>query len=547
VFEDLYARHADSAARPASATPPGPAALMAALAAAGGPAAAVLDPSCGPGDLLLAAQRAGCGTAALAGQDADPGLARLAAVRLAFAARAGARAGDAADPLVAEGDALRHDAWPRLQADAVLCNPPFNDRNWGHEDLAYDPRWEYGLPPKTEGELAWVQHALAHVRPGGAVAMLMPPAVAARGSGRRIRAELLRSGALRAVIGLPAGAAPPAGIALQIWLLARPGSGTAASAHVLFVDTAGAPGPADPGRRDIDWDAVTALAVESWQAFRADPASCPQLPGVRRSVPVIDLLDDSVDLTPAHNLPLPAGADSAALVADTRGHLVDAIADLPGLIPATDPADPGRATWRMVAIADLARGGAVSLHRGPVRPGRTDPEAGGSSEERVLTAADVTSGSAPSGAWPAADDSTAQATRVQAGDVVVPAVFAADGTSVRVADDADAGALLGANLHLLRPDPQVLDPWFLAGFLSAPANTRQATYGSSIVRLDVRRFEVPLLPVDAQRRYAEAFRALYAYNTALRRVARQGALLAAGLLDGLTSGVLEPKESAQRP
>ena len=40
--------------------------------------------------------------------------------------------------------------------------------------------------------------------------MLMPAAAAGRRSGRRIRARLLRSGALRAVITLPAGAAPKA-------------------------------------------------------------------------------------------------------------------------------------------------------------------------------------------------------------------------------------------------------------------------------------------------------------------------------------------------
>ena len=61
-----------------------------------------------------------------------------------------------------------------------MCNPPFADRNWGLEKLADDPRWVYGVPPRLESELAWVQHALAHVVPGGSVVMLMPPAAAPR-------------------------------------------------------------------------------------------------------------------------------------------------------------------------------------------------------------------------------------------------------------------------------------------------------------------------------------------------------------------------------
>ncbi|NEB82780.1 N-6 DNA methylase, partial [Streptomyces anulatus] len=103
-------------------------------------------------------------------------------------------------------DTLRADAFGRLATDTVLCHPPFNDRNWGHDELAYDPRWEYGFPARVESELAWVQHALARLRDGGTAVLLMPPAAASRRSGRRIRADLLRRGALRAVIALPAGA-----------------------------------------------------------------------------------------------------------------------------------------------------------------------------------------------------------------------------------------------------------------------------------------------------------------------------------------------------
>nr|BFE79875.1 hypothetical protein GCM10020093_024760 [Planobispora longispora] len=90
----------------------------------------------------------------------------------------------------------------------MLCSPPFSERGWGYEELASDPRWQYGLPPRGESELAWVQHCLAHARPGGQVVVLMPPAAAGRRSGRRIRSQLIRAGALRAVVALPSGAAP---------------------------------------------------------------------------------------------------------------------------------------------------------------------------------------------------------------------------------------------------------------------------------------------------------------------------------------------------
>ncbi|MEV6395790.1 N-6 DNA methylase, partial [Streptomyces sp. NPDC051907] len=181
AFEFLLGRYLDANPRQYTLTPPGPAALMAALAGAGpgaeggAEAQAVLDPAAGTGTLLRAVERPGA-RCTLYAQDADPDLAALAGLRLALHGDADVRARAA--------DTLRADAFPHAAVDAVLCHPPFNERNWGHDELAYDPRWEYGFPARTESELAWVQHALARLRPGGAAVLLMPPAAASRRSGR---------------------------------------------------------------------------------------------------------------------------------------------------------------------------------------------------------------------------------------------------------------------------------------------------------------------------------------------------------------------------
>ncbi|MYX71862.1 N-6 DNA methylase, partial [Streptomyces sp. SID3915] len=89
--------------------------------------------------------RAVGGPAALYAQEADAGLAALTALRLALhsenASGTPSSSGAARGTItVRTGDTLRADAFPRLAADAVLCHPPFNERNWGHEELAYDPR-----------------------------------------------------------------------------------------------------------------------------------------------------------------------------------------------------------------------------------------------------------------------------------------------------------------------------------------------------------------------------------------------------------------------
>ncbi|MGW7088767.1 N-6 DNA methylase [Streptomyces sp. NPDC054871] len=516
TYEFLIGRHIDANPRQYTLTPAGPAELMAALA---GSAQAVLDPACGTGALLRAvASRPG---QCLYGQDSAPELAALTALRLALHSDATVRA--------AAADTLRADAFGDTRADAVLCHPPFNERNWGHDELAYDPRWEYGFPARTESELAWVQHALARLRDGGTAVLLMPPAAASRRSGRRVRADLLRRGALRAVIALPAGAAPPYNIPLHVWVLKRPVLGAQPPPALLLVETAGL--SAADGRDRQAWRPVQDAVVDVWRSFDRH-GTVDEQPGLARCVPVLELLDDEVDLAPARRLPPPATGGGVRELTAVRERLGDAVRRTAELMP--PPAESAEsaeaAHWPVTTVGELARAGALLLRTGTgdAAPGAT-----------VLTEHDVLVGSTPSGtAAREAEQTDSVVTRP--GDVVIP--VSGGGTAARVIDETTAGAALGRGLTLLRPDPAALDPWFLAGFLRGTANNRQASsYASTAARLDIRRLRLPRLPLEGQRRYGERFRALAAFEDSLRLAGRLGEQLVRGLHDGLTDGTLPPE------
>ncbi|MFF8478294.1 N-6 DNA methylase [Streptomyces sp. NPDC015414] len=508
TFEFLLGRHLDANPRQYTLTPAELARLMADLA---GPARTVLDPACGTGALLRAVDSRP--DQELYAQDGAPDLAALTALRLRLQSRAAVHA--------AAGDTLRADAHPELRAEAVLCHPPFNERNWGHDELAYDARWEYGFPARTESELAWVQHALARLTDGGTAVLLMPPAAASRRSGRRIRADLLRRGALRAVVALPVGAAPPYNIPLHVWVLRRPDR-TPAAPEVLLADTGRFAGEARGGP---DWQAVREAVLDAWRAFER-AGRLTERPGLARSVPVIELLDDDVDLAPARHLPPAAAADGAEQLTSVRERLGETLrltADLTP--PPVEPAPPAR--WPLTTVGELARGGTLVLRTGGT---------GGRARVPVLTDHDVLAGTAPSGSLPESDE---EAVLTEPGDVVVPVL--GGGSVARVIGEATRGAALGRNLVLLRPDPAALDPWFLAGFLRGTANHRQASsYASTATRLDVRRLQLPRLPFDEQRRYGARFRALDEFERAVRHASRLGERLVRGMYDGLTDGTVAP-------
>ncbi|MEU4571582.1 N-6 DNA methylase [Nonomuraea sp. NPDC023979] len=464
AYEFLVERYLEAHSRQLSVTRDDVAELMVRLVPPGEDVPRVLDPACGVGTLLLAA-----GDARVLGQELSETSAAIATARLRLRG---------AETTIVAGDAMRHDGFPGDRADAVLCDPPFNERAWGYEELVGDPRWEYGLPPRGEPELAWVQHCLTHVRPGGLVAILMPPAAASRKAGRRIRANLLRAGALRAVIALPGA---------DLWLLRRPAAGERPPSDVLILDAS----------------ADMSVVEPAWRAYLAD--------GSGQAVRIIDLLADEVDMTPARHQ---RRDDVGRAFAEARDRFLAAAAAPPDLKVLDEPLDQPATT-----IGDLIKEGLVSVFQAPPRM------AAEGGDVPVLTADDVAGDAPPSGLTTAQKGLVA----VEPGDVV------ASYSSVRVV--AGGGMVLGPHLTLYRVDARRLDADFLAGFLRAAGS--RATTGSS--RFDVRRTRLPRLPLKDQRAYGEAFRQLAVLEDALRETSALGQTLIRLGLDGLTGGHLHPQ------
>lgn len=89
--------------------------------------------------------------------------------------------------------------------DCVIANPPFSLKDWGADNWANDPygRNIAGVPPKGNGDMAWVQHMISSMSDKGRMTVVLPHGVLFRkASEQRIRKALLEMDLLEAVIGL---------------------------------------------------------------------------------------------------------------------------------------------------------------------------------------------------------------------------------------------------------------------------------------------------------------------------------------------------------
>ena len=162
------------------------------------------DPTCGSGSLLLKVAAEAGKHITLEGQEKDvttAGLARMNMILHDFPTANVLSGNTLFEPKFKDGEQLR-------TYDYVVANPPFSDKAWS-TGLTVEAdkfqRFAWGVPPAKQGDYAYLLHIIRSMKSTGKAACILPHGVLFRGNAEGlIRQQLVRSGYLKAIIGLPA-------------------------------------------------------------------------------------------------------------------------------------------------------------------------------------------------------------------------------------------------------------------------------------------------------------------------------------------------------
>ncbi len=168
----------------------------------------IYDPTCGSGSLLIKAHDEARSTTGLDlgifGQEMDNATEALARMNMILhdIPTADIQSGNVlANPYFKQPDGTLE------RFDFIVANPPFSFKAWRS---GFNPaedqfkRFEFGVPPAKNGDLAFLLHILASLKSTGKAAVNLPHGVLFRGGAEGvIRREIVRRGYIKGIIGLP--------------------------------------------------------------------------------------------------------------------------------------------------------------------------------------------------------------------------------------------------------------------------------------------------------------------------------------------------------
>lgn len=180
----------------------------------------VYDPACGSGGMFIQSlkfvqeHQGNINNISIYGQEKNPTTWRLAKMNLAIRSLNGDLGKYAADTFT-------EDLHKDLKADFILANPPFN-LEWDRDKVEKDPRWRFGLAPKTNANYAWLQHMISKLSQNGKMACILANgSLSAGGQEGEIRKKLIENDLVDCIISMPTNLFYTVTVPCSIWIINR--------------------------------------------------------------------------------------------------------------------------------------------------------------------------------------------------------------------------------------------------------------------------------------------------------------------------------------
>ena len=269
----------------------------------------VYDPCCGSAGMFVQskrfidAHRTGNGNGGRAkapirifGQESNHTTWRLAKMNLAIRGIEGR---------VEKGDSFHNDKHPDLKADFILANPHFNDSEWEGDLLRENERWQYGIPPVSNANFAWVQHIIHHLAPSGTAGFVLANgSMSSNQSGEGdIRRNILEADLVDCMVALPGQLFYSTQIPACLWFVSRNRQGGKyrdRRGEVLFIDARRMGLMVDRRHRILSKDDIDRIAdaYHAWRGGR-EAGEYADMRGFCKSVKLEEIRKHDHVLTPS--------------------------------------------------------------------------------------------------------------------------------------------------------------------------------------------------------------------------------------------------------
>ncbi len=200
------------------------------------------------------------------------------------------------------GNSFTNDLHKDLKADYILANPPFNDSDWGGENLKEDVRWKYGIPPASNANFAWVQHFIYHLAPNGIAGFVLANGSMSSNTGGEgnIRKNIIEDDLIDCIISLPPQLFYNTSIPVCLWFLARNkknGKFKDRTGKTLFIDARNMGQMIDRRHRVLTDEEIDKIA-STYHAYRGEGGQYKDIPGFCKEATINDIRENDYILTP---------------------------------------------------------------------------------------------------------------------------------------------------------------------------------------------------------------------------------------------------------